>query len=53
MKESSQLSYSFAKTFLAEIEPGNTFFRNAVIHIHVPEGVEIFVGQSKVMLRPD
>ncbi|KAJ6242531.1 lon protease [Anaeramoeba flamelloides] len=38
MQESSQIAYSFAKTFLRKIEPSNDFLKVQHIHTHCPEG---------------
>ncbi|KAJ6250007.1 lon protease [Anaeramoeba flamelloides] len=38
MKESSLISYTFAKKFLREKEPNNTFLEESHIHTHCPEG---------------
>jgi Lon-like ATP-dependent protease len=46
MKESTQIAYNFAKRYLQEVEPENTFFSNANIHLHVPEGATPKDGPS-------
>ncbi|EPX74434.1 lon protease Lon1 [Schizosaccharomyces octosporus yFS286] len=38
MKESSELSYSFCKSFLSKNFPNNKFFEHARLHMHCPEG---------------
>jgi Lon-like ATP-dependent protease len=38
MKESTQIAYTYAKSFLSSIDPTNDFFDSAKIHLHVPEG---------------
>lgn len=38
MKESSKISYSFSRMFLAKHFPENRFFERASIHLHCPEG---------------
>ncbi|EPY54201.1 lon protease Lon1 [Schizosaccharomyces cryophilus OY26] len=38
MKESSELSYSFSKSFLFKNFPNNKFFEHARLHMHCPEG---------------
>jgi len=38
MKESTTISYSFAKGLLAKSYPENKFFEKARIHLHCPEG---------------
>lgn len=38
MKESANIAYSFAKSFLLKEKPTNTFLQKANIHLHVPEG---------------
>lgn len=46
MKESTRISYTFAKTFLQEVEPSNLFLSNSHIHLHVPEGATPKDGPS-------
>jgi Lon-like ATP-dependent protease len=46
MKESAQIAYSFAKSFLLEKDPNNKFLQNASIHLHVPEGATPKDGPS-------
>ncbi|KAL2316268.1 hypothetical protein POMI540_0216 [Schizosaccharomyces pombe] len=38
MKESSEISYSFSKSFLSKHFPNNKFFEHARLHMHCPEG---------------
>ncbi|XP_054711909.1 lon protease homolog, mitochondrial-like [Uloborus diversus] len=38
MKESANIAYSFAKSFLLEQDPENNFLQRAHLHLHVPEG---------------
>ncbi|KAM9954595.1 hypothetical protein ACTFIW_003195 [Dictyostelium discoideum] len=38
MSESSTIAYTFAKNFLYELDPNNTFFSNHNIHLHSPQG---------------
>jgi len=38
MKESTVIAYSFAKSLLARLFPGNKFFEKAKVHLHCPEG---------------
>ncbi|KAN0031403.1 hypothetical protein ACTFIV_005267 [Dictyostelium citrinum] len=38
MSESSIIAYTFAKNFLYELDPQNTFFSNHNIHLHSPQG---------------
>ncbi|RCK58954.1 Lon protease, mitochondrial [Candida viswanathii] len=38
MKESSYISYSFAKQFISKKFPENKFFEAAHIHVHCPQG---------------
>eukprot|EP01155_Anaeramoeba_flamelloides_P032760 Anaeramoba_flamelloidesa94666_86.p1 GENE.a94666_86~~a94666_86.p1 ORF type:complete len:143 (-),score=30.48 a94666_86:78-506(-) len=38
MKESSQIAYSFAKTFLRKLQPNNDYLEVTKIHTHSPEG---------------
>jgi Lon-like ATP-dependent protease len=37
MKESMQIAYTYAKSFLAKKDPENKFLQRASIHVHVPE----------------
>lgn len=46
MKESADIAYSFAKSFLLQHLPENKFFQNAHIHLHVPEGATPKDGPS-------
>jgi Lon-like ATP-dependent protease len=46
MKESSTISYTFAKSFIAKHFPENKFFAHASIHMHVPEGATPKDGPS-------
>jgi Lon-like ATP-dependent protease len=46
MKESSQISYTFAKSLLHKLEPGNDFFLKNVVNLHVPEGATPKDGPS-------
>ena len=38
MKESTVIAYSFAKSVMARMFPGNRFFEKARLHLHCPEG---------------
>lgn len=46
MKESTRISYTFAKTFLSDLSPTNNFLINSHIHLHVPEGATPKDGPS-------
>jgi Lon-like ATP-dependent protease len=46
MKESTFIAYTFAKSFLAQRSPEKTFFNQAKIHLHVPEGATPKDGPS-------
>lgn len=46
MKESSTISYNYAKHYLLEKEPDNAFFDGARISMHVPEGATPKDGPS-------
>ncbi|KAK9458598.1 Lon protease [Lipomyces oligophaga] len=46
MKESTIISYTFAKTFIASHFPNNEFFEHALIHLHCPEGATPKDGPS-------
>jgi ATP-dependent Lon protease len=37
MKESIQIAYTFAKSYLIKIDPQNVFLQRAHLHVHVPE----------------
>ena len=37
MKESIQLAYTYARSFLTQYEPENEFLQKAQLHLHVPE----------------
>ncbi|KFM59256.1 Lon protease-like protein, mitochondrial, partial [Stegodyphus mimosarum] len=38
MKESANIAYSFAKSFMLQLYPENDFLQKAHLHLHVPEG---------------
>lgn len=46
MKESSSIAYSYAKAFVAERFPENTYFDLASLHLHVPDGATPKDGPS-------
>ena len=46
MKESSSIAHTFARSFLARRFPGNTFFDDNALHIHVPAGATPKDGPS-------
>ncbi|KAJ4051530.1 ATP-dependent Lon protease pim1 [Fusarium oxysporum] len=46
MKESSRIAYSFARNLLAKKFPGTTFFNNAQLHLHIPDGAVSKDGPS-------
>eukprot|EP00732_Lithocolla_globosa_P001897 Lithocolla_globosa_v1_NODE_1085_length_2885_cov_18.564311.p1 type:complete len:896 gc:universal NODE_1085_length_2885_cov_18.564311:83-2770(+) len=46
MKESSEIAYTYAKGYLSEIQPDNTFFKSHTLHLHVPEGATSKDGPS-------
>ncbi|KAJ9508112.1 hypothetical protein QJQ45_021405, partial [Haematococcus lacustris] len=37
-RESATIAHTFARTYLAGLQPGSTFFKSSAIHIHVPHG---------------
>ena len=37
MKESAQIAYIFAKSFILDRQSGNNFLQRAHVHLHVPE----------------
>merc|ERR1711871_539763 len=46
MKESSNVAFTFARSFLSKIEPENNFFSTANVTMHVPEGATPKDGPS-------
>lgn len=46
MKESVQIAYTYAKSFLAKQDRSNSFLNKASIHLHVPEGATPKDGPS-------
>ncbi|KAG2245691.1 hypothetical protein Bca52824_085319 [Brassica carinata] len=38
MKESAQIAHTVARRIMLDKEPGNLFFANSKLHLHVPEG---------------
>ena len=38
MKESASIAHTFSRAFLQRKQPGNDFFQNNAIHVHVPSG---------------
>ncbi|XP_046441965.1 lon protease homolog, mitochondrial-like isoform X2 [Daphnia pulex] len=46
MKESVRIAYTVAKMFSAKIRPDDSFFSEAHIHVHVPEGATPKDGPS-------
>ncbi|KAK4487336.1 hypothetical protein RD792_006055 [Penstemon davidsonii] len=46
MKESAQIAYTVARAILLEKDPGNTFFANTKVHLHVPAGATPKDGPS-------
>lgn len=46
MKESTEIAYTFAKSFVLQKDPDNKFFNSAHIHLHVPEGATPKDGPS-------
>ena len=38
MQESSAIAHTYARAFLAKRDPGNTFFDETALHVHVPAG---------------
>lgn len=51
MKESTTISYTYAKSFMAKKFPDNRFFDKAGIHMHVPEGATKKDGISVINYR--
>ncbi|XP_053213531.1 lon protease homolog, mitochondrial-like [Panonychus citri] len=46
MKESADIAYSVAKSFITQIDSDNEFFEKAHIHLHVPDGATPKDGPS-------
>lgn len=46
MKESVQIAYTYAKSYLVQNDPKNIFLQRANIHVHVPEGATPKDGPS-------
>ncbi len=46
MKESAQIAWSYAQTFLAKFMPNTPFFEKSQIHLHIPEGATPKDGPS-------
>ena len=46
MKESADISYSVAKSFLLNVDADNDFFKRSHVHLHVPEGATPKDGPS-------
>ncbi|KAJ2015916.1 ATP-dependent Lon protease pim1 [Coemansia sp. S680] len=46
MKESATLAYTYVRSLLNRKHPGNQFFHNNIIHLHVPEGATPKDGPS-------
>merc|ERR1719149_95215 len=46
MKESSTIAHTFARYYLGEIDPGNSFLEESPLHLHVPEGATPKDGPS-------
>jgi Lon-like ATP-dependent protease len=38
MRESADIAHTYAKAFLRRLRPGDTFFTDAALHVHVPAG---------------
>merc|ERR1719189_589684 len=46
MNESSAISLSYARLFVRELDPANSFLDQAHVHLHVPEGATPKDGPS-------
>lgn len=46
MKESMTIAHTFSRHFLAARDPGNKFFAEALLHVHVPAGATPKDGPS-------
>ncbi len=46
MKESADIAFSYTRNIIKRIDPGNTFFDKAGLHMHVPEGATPKDGPS-------
>ena len=50
MKESVQIAYTYAKSFLVRQEPNNLFLQRGHLHVHVPE-VRVEVVFRRVIIQ--
>lgn len=46
MRESTNIAYTFAKTHIGGMAPGNRFFETTALHMHIPEGATPKDGPS-------
>merc|ERR1719230_1974969 len=46
MKESSEISLTYARLFMSEVDPHNNFLDSARVHLNVPEGATPKDGPS-------
>jgi len=46
MKESTEIAYTFAKTYLDDVSPGSRFLETNALHMHLPEGATPKDGPS-------
>jgi len=46
MKESSEISWTYLNSAIAKYAPGKSFFKNAKVHMHIPEGATPKDGPS-------
>ena len=46
MKESASIAHTFARAYLSRLKPGDTFFEDHALHVHVPAGATPKDGPS-------
>ena len=46
MKESASIAHTYARAFLSRLKPGDPFFEDHAIHVHVPAGATPKDGPS-------
>lgn len=46
MKESASIAHTFTRSFFSRLKPGDGFFEDQAIHVHVPAGATPKDGPS-------
>ena len=46
MKESASIAHTYARSFFSRLKPGDAFFEDHAIHVHVPAGATPKDGPS-------